>query len=183
MTTVIPQVLLHILENKAGHLCEQWLHQTVATYPADASRFFLDQKDQFLNPVGHTLSVELANLYGEVIGAMDRARIQAALTNIIKIRAVQDYSPSEALAPLNLLKGIILDAVRAELVDSTAMEGFLLVERRIDELVMVAFDIYVGCREKIAELKSLEAKNSVYVLLERMNRQAGKMQNGEGEKE
>ena len=40
-------------------------------------------------------------------------------------------------------------------------------ENRIDHLSLLAFDLYVGCREKIYEIKANEVKRKYFKLLDR----------------
>ena len=40
-------------------------------------------------------------------------------------------------------------------------------ESRIDDLALLAFDVYMNCREKLYEIKANEAKNQVSRLLKK----------------
>ena len=42
--------------------------------------------------------------------------------------------------------------------------GSSAVQRRIDELALLAFDLFMKCREEIYEIKAREAQRKVYVL-------------------
>jgi len=41
------------------------------------------------------------------------------------------------------------------------------IELRIDSLALLAFDLFMACREKIYELKANEARNMTYRLLQK----------------
>jgi len=45
------------------------------------------------------------------------------------------------------------------------------VQKRIDELALCAFDLFMKCREEIYEIKAREAQRKVYVL-ERLRQRA-----------
>jgi hypothetical protein len=142
-------------------ILEEWLARTLRTYPAEASRFLLQEKDPFRNPVGHAIQQGLPVLFDQLVGDMDAVRITPALDEIVRIRAVQDFSPSQALAFLFLLKSLL----REHLSDP---DQRALLEARIDELALRGFDLYIGCREKLHEIKLGEAHRRLY-LLEKMH--------------
>lgn len=120
----------------------KWLEAALAAYPAETARFLLENKDPFRNPVGQAFKESLPVLLEEVLGEMDAARIGAALERLVKIRAVQDLTPSRAVSFVFLLKPILQDPAR---------------EGRVDELALRAFDLYMQCREKIWEIRAREA--------------------------
>ncbi|MCL0053034.1 RsbRD N-terminal domain-containing protein [Dehalococcoidales bacterium] len=122
------------------------------TYPG--SSLFSQEKDRFANPVGYTISREIEVLYEELVDGMNFDKLSASLDNIIKIRAVQDFSPSQAIAFIFLLK----KAVKEELADEIGGNWWLKFESRIDKLALLAFDIYMKCREKIYQIKVNKVK-------------------------
>jgi hypothetical protein len=89
-----------------------------------------------------------------------------ALDPILRIRAVQSFSPSAATRFIFSLKPII----RQHLAGSGGGGGGVALEeidRRIDEMAMAAFDIYMACREKIFELKANESRKQFFGSLKR----------------
>jgi hypothetical protein len=54
-----------------------------------------------------------------------------------------------------------------EITEEQIADEFLLFESRIDELVLIAFNLYTQCREKIYELKANEMKNRTFRAFER----------------
>ena len=49
-------------------------------------------------------------------------------------------------------------------------DDVFVLEERIDTMVLIAFDLYMNCREKIYEIRAMEARNATHKLLERMNK-------------
>jgi hypothetical protein len=145
---------------------QQWLARTLRTYPEESSRFFGETGDPFRNPVGRVLREGLPVLFEELAGAFDRERAALALDEILRIRAVQDFTPSQAVGFLFLLKSIL----REELGGGSRSPEAL--DRRIDELALMAFDLYVHCREKTFEIRVNEARRRVYVMERAAARQA-----------
>lgn len=89
----------------------------------------------------------LTTLTEQVLGDMNAEKVKAALDAIIRVRAVQDFAPSEAVAFVFALR---------EIVESTAE-----VQARIDQVALAAFDTYMKCREQIAEIRVREAAQVV----------------------
>ena len=139
------------------------------TYPADTKRFLKKQKDQFSNPVGYTISKEIENLYKELLQGVDPDRVSPILDGIIRIRAVQDFSPSQAIVFIFLLKRVIREELDTEIREKHLSDELLRFESKIDELALLAFDIYMKCREKIYEIRVNETINQVSRLLKRVD--------------
>lgn len=137
-------------------ILKEWLARTLQTYPFLSSRFLLEEKDQFRNPVGHALREGLPVLLDEALGEMDMARVESVLSEIMRARAVQNFAASEAVSFILVLRAILRQS--APDTDISALED------RIDRLALVAFDLYMNCREKTYEIKANEAKRAVYVL-------------------
>jgi hypothetical protein len=157
-----------LLKQKASHIRKRWLDLILETYPADSQRFFREQKDRFANPVGTTLSREVESLYHELLHGMDPERLNASLEEIIRIRAVQDFSPSKAMSFIFLLKKVLREELDKEIKESpAASQELLTLESSLDEMALRGFDLYVRCREKIYEIRAKETKNQVSRLLQK----------------
>ncbi|MFZ1983293.1 MAG: RsbRD N-terminal domain-containing protein [Desulfatitalea sp.] len=137
----------------------KWFARVVDTYPAETARFLRGQKDPFANPVGQTTRQSLATLVTLLEADLDEAAARAALDPIIRVRAIQAFSPAQATGFVFDLKAILRDVKTA--VPAT-MEEWISIDRRIDQIALMAFDIYMQCREKIYELKANEMKNTTY---------------------
>jgi RsbT co-antagonist protein rsbRD N-terminal domain len=130
-------------------IAEQWFAQTVESYPDMTAHFLATEKDPFRNPVGHALRNGMVALVQELLGEMQRNKIAPALDGIIRIRALQDVAPSEAVGFVFLLRPILLGS-------NPARPAML--EARIDQLALIAFDHYMACREDLARVRANEAK-------------------------
>jgi len=136
----------------ANPILEQWIERTMQSYPSAALPFLAGQDDPFRNPVGHTLRQSLTILFEELQGTMDADSVASALDAIIRIRAVQDMTASQAVGFVFLLKPILQELAPAH--DSALAD-------RIDQLALMAFDNYMECREEIAEIRLNESRRSV----------------------
>lgn len=135
---------------------DQWLARTLGTYPFLTSRYLLEEKDRFRNPVGHALREALPTLVDELLGGMSLDRITPALDQIVKMRAVQGFTASQAV-------GFVL-ALRDVLRHESPEDLTLAVEQRIDQMTLLAFDLFVKCWETMEHIRASEARRGVYVL-------------------
>ena len=135
-------------------ILEQWFTRTVQTYPKETVCFLATEKDPFRNPVGRALREGLTALLAEVLGEMDRTRIQSALDGIVHIRAVQDFTASEAVGFIFLLKPILRELMPEH--DPVPLDT------RVDEVALVAFDEYTRCREKVADIRVNESRRAIH---------------------
>jgi len=151
------------LEQKRKGILKRWYSLIIESYPPDVSSFLISETDRFANPVGHTIRAGIEILFNEVCHGMNHDRIISALDSIIRIRAVQDFTPSEALASVGMLK----EAVQEEFKDSgfdlqsslALSEGFLQLEKRIDDLSSLAAEVYKRCGDDIHRIKTRETNS------------------------
>ncbi len=146
-------------------ILKTWFQATVESYPAETAQFLKNQKDPFANPVGKTTYQSLAALIDALATGAGREVMATALDPILRIRAVQTFTPSKATRFIFSLKQII----RQHLPDPGPDSGVDMngMDRQIDEMALAAFDIYVACREKIYELKATESRNQFFGSLKR----------------
>lgn len=155
--------LKKLLAQNRKAISGRWLDIVVNSYPADTAQFLKSQKDLFANPVGQTTAKGLDALVDEVVtGDMDPIAAAAALDPIIRIRAVQDFTPSKAVAFILSLKTIVRDILGKELKDSAHGTDLADLDRRIDELCLIGFDIYMRCREQVFQLKVDTERKKIY---------------------
>ncbi len=132
-------------------IVEQWFARTIEAYPRPTAEFLAAEKDPFRNPVGHNLREALSVLLAEIVGRMDTERMVPALDAIIRLRAVQDFAPSEAVGFIFLLRPILREF---------GPPRPAMIESHIDQLALMAFDKYMRCREQLAELRAKETRGA-----------------------
>jgi hypothetical protein len=162
------KTLEEFLLQKKSHILKRWLDLILQTYPVDSQRFLKHQRNEFLNPVGSTILKEIDVLFLELIKGITPERTSASLDGIIRIRAIQDFSPSRAISFIYFIKKIIREETQQEYPEHQVSDQLLALESRLDEMTLLAFDIYVKCREKVYEVRANEAKNQVSGLLRKM---------------
>lgn len=157
--------LNQLLTQKKRSILERWLQLIYDSYPPETAIFLRKEKDRFDNPVGHRLTQGSRGLYEALLKEMEEAKINACLDEILRIRAIQDFPPSQALAILFLLKRVIREELAQELAEENLSAGMLELEARIDGLALRGFDVYTKCREQLHEIRITEVKNRISGLL------------------
>jgi hypothetical protein len=99
--------LNNLLAQRKTAIIKNWFTLAVETYPPDTASFLKKQKDPFANPVGRTISQGLEALFNELLKEMDYEIITSFLDPIIRIRAIQNFSPAQAVSFIFLLKRAI----------------------------------------------------------------------------
>ncbi len=153
------------LAAKKKQILDSWFQATVDSYPADTARFLKSQTDPFANPVGQTTLKSLSALVDILVADAGRDVMAKALDPIIRIRAVQSFTPSNATAFVFALKPIVRQHLTEDGRDAE-LERIVL-DRRIDNMALTAFDLFMACREKIYELKATESRKQFFGSLKR----------------
>ena len=161
-----------LLSGSRGAILKRWFDLILETYPADTATMMRKDKNQFTNPVGSTLSREIEVLFKGLCEGSRDEKCHASLDSILKIRSVQDFSPSRAVGFIFLLKRAIGETLKVEICKESVMDEWLKFQSRIDELALQAFDIYTDCREKICEIRIKQAKAEKEMAFRMMERMA-----------
>jgi uncharacterized UPF0160 family protein len=159
--------LLKKLEQQQSHIIKEWIECVNKTYPAETTRFLGRVKDAFDNPIGHANYQSLEGVVKSLSKGWDIEELKKTLDSIIRVRAVQSFTSSEAVAFVYDLKKIVFKQLKDEQKNSQFWEEWLAFEAKIDELALIAFDKYMECREKIYQIKASEEKNRTFRAFER----------------
>jgi hypothetical protein len=163
-----------MMARKRTRIVDKWFECVLESYPEDTSKFLRKEKDPFANPVRNTILRGIEGIYDEILKERDSPEaLNAFLDKVIRIRSVQDFSPSQALVFIFSLKAVIREVLDKEIRENHLYEPLLRLESRVDALALRAFDVYVGCREEVYELRVSEVKRqreSALRMLERSDR-------------
>ena len=154
--------LVKQLAQKKSAIVKAWFENLVNTYPIDTAQFLKNQSDPFANPVGQNSLQSLNAVFDLVLGGFERKTARPLIDPIIRMRAIQDFIPSQAVRFIFDLKKIIRDTKPVDVKDAQHQKTLLLLDDRIDQLGLLAFDIYMSCREKIYDLKANEMRARTY---------------------
>ena len=155
------------IKQAQGDIQRRWLNLIVESYPADASGFLKNQRNRFLNPVGETLRIMTESVVGFLAGEVGVRESEAAIEEVVRIRAVQEFLPSQAVAFVFQLKQVVRDCLGIP-GEGSRNADWLAIDTEIDRLALRAFDDYVRNRERIFEIRANDLKRQSYLASRRM---------------
>ena len=154
--------LQEALRNNRYKIVDKWVAYTLATY--QSSEFFQKEKDPFANPIGNTVRSSLKALFILLIKGGDGALFKEPLISIMHLRSVQEFSPSQAVAPLNAVKHITREVLASDKETKDFINELYDFEFAVDLAVLAAFDLYMECREKIYQIRIDEIRSGKHLL-------------------
>jgi len=162
----------NLLSKHKEAILKRWFHLILESYPANTATMMRKDKNQFTNPVGSTLSREIEVLFKNLCEGSQDEKCQSSLDSILKIRSVQDFSPSQAVGFVFLLKRAVGETLKNEICKESVMDEWMKFQSKIDDLALQAFDIYMNCREKICEIRINQARGEKEMALRMIERMA-----------
>lgn len=148
-------------------ILHRWVELTLRTYPADAFPFFSAHHDQFANPVGETIKSGLTAVFDSLVDGADAETLREKFDRVIRIRSVQNFSAAEAVGFVFGLKGLVRKALGRDADDASTHAELVAFDSRVDELALIAFDIFMSCREQVYDIRAREEKARSAKLLDR----------------
>ncbi len=116
-------------------------------------KFITSEKDRFLNPIGNVISEGIDVIFDFLVDEKDKDIAINALEGIIRIMALQDIMPSKAVSWVFDLKEILKKKLEKDDVYSQELYAIFY---KIDTLMLMAFDIYMQCKEDINRIRIKE---------------------------
>ncbi|MCG8566248.1 MAG: RsbRD N-terminal domain-containing protein [Desulfobacterales bacterium] len=159
-------LLQEVIKNNRKSFLAEWFKATIETYPAQSARVLGKDADRFDNPVGAVTRESLENIL-TILSSEDCSQeaLEKALDPIIRIRAVQAFSASEAVSFIFQLKQI-----GEALIDSAQIRQF---DQMVDTVALAGFNKLMKCKEEIFLLKATESKRRIHKAFERAGLVAG----------
>ena len=163
-----------LLKERADTIIEGWVEAVLSSYPSEAAALFQKQKDPFANPIGKTVRSGTRGVFQAILDGMDQEDLRSHLDEIVRVRAVQDFTPSQALSFVFSLRSVIRDVIPDLYTDPRFQGDAIELDAKIDRVALTAFDIYTESREEVSQLRIKEVKRQVAWVFEKMNqRDAG----------
>jgi len=157
-----------LLEKKKPVILERWLAAIYDTYPADTARFLEREKDQFSNPVGYNSSANACHILEGLIRGEEGATLSSFLEGIIRIRAVQDFTPTQAVSFVSSLKTIIADQLEPEIRRHNLWSEWEELQASIDNLTFMAYEIHAKMKQKIQHIRMKEIEKNERIRIKLM---------------
>ncbi len=160
-----------LLEQRKDTIVERWVDAVLSAYPSESAVLYQAQKDPFANPLGHSVREGTRGIFQTILDGMDMEDLRTHLDKIVRIRAVQQFTPSEALSFVFSLRSIVRTVIPEAEVDAGLREGLAELDAKIDEVALAAFELYAARREEVSQLRISEVKRQMGWVLGKMNRQ------------
>ena len=148
--------------NHREKIVNKWVEYTLSTYAS--SGFFIKERDTFANPVGGNIRQALGDLFLLLSKGADSKEFAPPLEQIMSIRSVQEFSPSEAVSPLNAVKHITREVFAADKERKHLGAELYDFEFAVDLAMLAAFDIYMHYRERLYQVRINEIKSGSHIL-------------------
>jgi len=150
------------LEQNLLTIERKWIDSVLSTYSEDGAKFFNSEKDQFANPLGYNVKKGLEKTLRLLVNdQLDE--LPAEMEQLVKLRAVQTFGPSEAVSFVFPLKKIVIEVCGLQCIAECANDWSSF-EGRVDGLAMRLFDLFVKDRELLYQVKLNEYRSGNRVM-------------------
>lgn len=154
--------LKDLLAEKQKDIADKWVQAVNGTYPFGTIGFLRTKSDPFINPVGQR-NKETARAFVSSFldDEPDAEELSKVIGEFVKVRAIQDFTPEDAVGIILALKPIISETLGDRLtayVREHGLKEYQLLEGHIDALALLAFGAYARCQSKVADMRVDEFK-------------------------
>lgn len=160
-----------LLREETDTIVERWAETLLSSYPSDAAALFQKQKDPFANPIGASVRNGTRGTFQAILNGMDPEELRSHLDTMIRVRAVQDFTPSQALAFVFSLRSIIREVFPQLEADPRFRGARTELDGIVDRVALVAFEVYTECREELSHLRVTEMKRQVSWVFEKLGKE------------
>ncbi len=150
------------LKNKEEDILSVWTERTLDSYTS--SGFFKRSKDQFANPVGANITQGLTGIFQLLLAEAEPKEFAEPLDQVIRIRAVQEFTPAQAVAPVLELKWVVKQVFSADKEYRGMLSELAAFDCDVDRLALAAFDMFMACRDRLYNARIRELKSGSYIL-------------------
>lgn len=159
--------LKEILKKDKDKLAESWFDRLLESYPEATRRYFKNTNSHFSNPVGYNLMHSMSHILTELLKEEPSSDvINQELQMILRIKAVQEVLPSQAVSFIPALKQTIERHYKAEnLVKESSLNELLDFYSDLDTVALYAYDLYVESKVLLYELRLTQIKETNDLLI------------------
>lgn len=151
--------LKQTLKKNKGLFVKNWFQATINTYPAQAAKILGKDANRFDNPVGAITHETIEDVFNLLLEDFNQESLEKTLDPVIRIRAVQAFSASEAVSFVFVLKEI-----GEKILEDNLIREF---DKLVDQIALASFNRFMKCREEIFLLKATESKRRIHRAFER----------------
>ncbi len=157
------------LQARREELAEAWCDAIFQTYPLDTVGFLRKKADSFQNPISERTRRATRVLVDLLLGeGLDSDKVQEPLDQLVRVRAVQEFTATQAAGIIFLLKPLARRYAKEFGGGESTLWDLLQFESKIDSLALLAFETYCACKEQVTKLQVDEVKRRHGYLLKRV---------------
>lgn len=154
--------LTETLHDKKKQIQDIWIDRTLDSY--SSSGFFKKSTDTIANPIGSNIRDGLSEILNLILQDAAPESFTQSLDQVVRIRAIQDFSPSQAIVPFLELKWVIRQVLNDSKKTMHLTQELDELDCKIDRLALAAFDKYTECREQLYQVRISELKSGRHIL-------------------
>lgn len=154
--------LSEALQEKKKQILSIWVDRTLDSYTS--SDFFKHSRDQIANPIGANIRAGLTTVFELLLQGAKAEEYTPALDQVVRIRAIQDFTPSQAVVPFLELKWVVRQVLADDKKNNPLAEDLAEFDCAVDRVALAAFDTYTSCREQLYQVRIQELKSGSYIL-------------------
>ncbi len=143
-------------------IVKQCFERLTGCYHPETAGFMKKERDPFQNPFGHAVRAALEGVFKELIEEGRPEGFRRALQELMRIRAAQTESASEALCFVRFLREAVQEELAREAGRNGGWDGipeeYSLLEEHLHELTVIACDLFVESRKKIDAIRIKEIR-------------------------
>ncbi len=155
--------LQELLSKNRDTILADWEDVVLGEYAPETFRIFKKQKNKFANPIGHKTTTGLAELYDVLCDEDDKEIATPALVEMLKVRALQPISATEAMSFLFEIKTLVRERCEKQGMDKLYKE-FLAFCVRVDATALAMFDIFTNCKHRVFMVRINELKTGRHII-------------------
>ncbi len=150
------------LKSRENKILSVWTERTLDSYTS--AGFFKSSQDQFANPVGTNIRTGLTRLFELILAKAEPLEWVEPLDQVIRIRAVQEFTPAQAVAPILELKWVVKQIFSANKEGRELFPELTAFDCEVDRAALIAFDLFMQCRDRLHNARIRELKSGSYIL-------------------
>ncbi len=151
--------LKQTLKKNRESFINKWFQATIDTYPSQSAKVLGKDANRFDNPIGAITHETCEDVFNHLLDEFTPQSLEEKLDPVIRIRAVQAFSASEAVSFVFALKSI-----GSKLLDDAHGRQF---DTLVDKIALASFNLFMKCKEEIFLLKATESKRRIHRAFER----------------
>ena len=155
-----------LMEKKAS-ITASW-RDTALAVPAGARFDFLEKQRSIVDAMGSGLVQGMSGLFDALLQGGIPNDVSRFLDIMVRIRASNDFTASQAVTFLIEVKKIIRRELGSDgLADAPLREELSAWDSAVDDLVLFAFDLYARSRENVLDANAAEESRKTLLLLKK----------------